>query len=163
MEKLTKNLQEKLNKIIDDHASSEANLIPILLSAQAINPFNYISEDVATYVASKLDISLSRVSSLVSFYAALSNQPRGKNIIKLCKSTACLVNDYKSLQMVLETQLKIKVGQTTPCKSFSLEYTDCIGACDISPAIKINHTVYGHLTEEKISELVSLYRGSSHE
>ena len=163
MKKLNTDLQEKLDDIIRENNTSEDNLLPILLSAQDLTPYNYISEDVASYVASNLDISVSRVSSLISFYSALSDQPRGKNIIKVCKSTACLVNDFKNLRQILESQLEIKLGQTTSCKVFSLEYTDCIGACDISPAIKINHTVYGHLTEEKIRELLNFYRRSGHE
>lgn len=159
MEKLSKDLSMQLDAIVDQNGSDEANLIPMLLAAQELNDENYISEEVGSYIASKLGITVVKLSSVMSFFAALSDTPRGKNVIKICKSTACLVNDYQSVRDILERELGIVMGGVTPDKHFSLEYTECIGACDISPAFRINKKVYGNLNESKIVELLNTYRG----
>ena len=70
-----------------------------------------------------------------------------------------MVNKYKTLRDILEKQLGIKVGETTFDNKFTLMYTPCFGACDISPAFRIGEEVYGKLSEEKISEIIQSYRG----
>lgn len=151
----------KLDSILETNDFNEANMIPILLATQELSEENYISEDVSKYIASKLGLTLAKLSSVISFYAALSDKPRGKHVIKLCKSTSCLINNYQSLRSILERELGISMGETTPCKTFSLEYTECIGACDISPAFRIDKEIYGNLDEAKIIDLLNKYKGES--
>lgn len=158
MTSLTNESAGLLNEIIEKNGNDESNLLPILLDAQAISDRNYISEDVAVHIASQLDIPLSRVSSVISFFAALSVEPRGRNVIKLCRSTACMVNKYQSVRDILEDELQIRMGETTPDGLFSLEYTECIGACDISPAFRINREVHGNLDADSIKALLNQIR-----
>lgn len=159
---LTKESVLLLDKIIEDNGNNGSNLLPILLDAQALSAQNYISEEVAVHIASELNIPLSRVSSVISFFSALSTNPRGAYVIKICKSTTCMVNEYQSVRDVLEKNLGIQMGETTADGLFSLEYTECIGACDISPAFKINQEVYGDLNQEKITSLLNQIREVSH-
>lgn len=150
--------QAEVKEIVAQYLNKESNLLPILQEVQRRSDQNYISKDVAFHVASEVGVSINKVSSVISFFSALSAKPRGKNVIKICKSTACLVNGYKDLLAVLENQLKISVGNTTDDGLFSLEFTECIGACDISPAFRINEVVYGNLSEEKITNVLDSFR-----
>jgi len=159
MEKLTNDLRQSLDEIISQNQCDETNLMPMLLAAQDLNVNNYISEEVGTYIASKLDITPVRISAAISFFSALSTKKSGEHVIKLCRSTTCLINDYQSVRDILERELNIKMGETTDDYKFSLEYTECIGACDISPAFRIGKEVYGNLDESKIVDLLNRYKG----
>jgi NADH:ubiquinone oxidoreductase subunit E len=86
-------------------------------------------------------------------------EPRGKYIIEVCNSGPCYVRNYKEVASVLEEILGIKVGETTEDELFTLQYTSCIGACDIAPAMKIGEEVYGNLNREKIEKIIDQYRG----
>ena len=158
MTPFTKELSLKLDEICISHDDNITNLLPILQRAQELSEYNYISQDVASYIASRLKVPFASVASVISFYASISDKPRGKNIIQICKSTSCMINDYQSIKDILERELEISVGETTKDKAFSLEYTECIGACDISPAIRINKDVFGQLTESKLRNLLDEYR-----
>jgi len=148
----------EVKEIVAQYTNKESNLLPILQEVQGKSSHNFISQEVAFHVAEEVGVKISKVSSVISFFSALSSKPRGQNVIKICKSTACLVNGYKSLQKALEEQLKISVGETTEDGLFSLEYTECIGACDVSPAFRINEVVYGNLSEDKIANVIDSFR-----
>ena len=155
----TRELCQKVDAICEAHENSESHLLPILQEAQELSPYHYISEEVASYIASKLGVTLAHVSAVISFFSSLSTKPRGKHVIQICKSTACLVNGYQNIRDTLEAELGIKVGQVTSDQVFSLEYTECIGACDVSPAMRINKEVHGNLTKEKVTHIISELRG----
>lgn len=159
MEQLSNDIRMKIDEILSNNGTDLINLIPILLAVQDLSTHNYISEEVGTYIATKLDITATKVSAAITFYSALSNKPRGKYVIKLCRSTSCLINNYQSVRDILERELHIKMGETTYDGKFSLEYTECIGACDISPAFRIGKNVYGNLDEFKIVDLINEYKG----
>lgn len=150
--------QEKVGDILDLFDRDSQNLLAILLEVQKIIPMNYIPVEVAEFLSEELDIPLSRIYDVITFYSALSDKPRAKNIIQLCKSTVCRVNKYQTLRDALEEELGIKVGETTDDREFSLVYSPCFGSCDISPAFRINEKVYGKLTKEKISKILNSYR-----
>lgn len=152
-------LIEEVNNIIDRHKNDKHNLLSILLEIQNISSEHYISKEIAEVVSKRLGISLSRVYDVVTFYSAFSDKPRGEYIIQICNSTACKINKYQTLKDVLEEELSIKVGETTLDGKFTLMYTPCFGACDISPAFRIGDEVFGKLTKEKIKEIISNYGG----
>jgi NADH-quinone oxidoreductase subunit E len=151
-------LNTELKNIIEKHGRSPENLIQILLEYQADKDAGFISEDEIKLIASELNISESRVCGVMSFYSLLSTKPRGRFVIQVCNDVPCYVNGSLNVLRELEGSLKIKIGETTPDGIFSLEYTSCLGCCDISPAIRIEEELYGNLTSEKISEIISLYR-----
>ena len=149
-----KDLFADVQNIIDAHSNDKHDLLGILLEIQAIVPQQYISKEVAKFISEKLGISNNDVCEVVTFYSALSDKPRGRHIIQICNSTACMVNKYQTLRNVLEKQLGIKVGETTADNKFTLMYTPCFGACDIAPAFRIGEEVYGKLNEEKIKKII---------
>lgn len=155
---LKKDLHAKVKSILDTYGNNKDNLLAILLESQAIMPRRYINKEVAEFISRQLGISLSKTYDVITFYSALSDEPRGKHLIQICNSTACMVNKYETLKEKLEQHLGIRVGETTKDGMFTLVYTPCFGACDISPAFRIDENVLGNLNNEKIKNIIQSYR-----
>ena len=155
---LEKDLYSKIEEIIEKYENNKNNILGILLEVQAIAPQQYISADIAKFVSRSLGISLSRTYDVITFYSALSDKPRGQYVIQICNSTACMVNKYETLKDVLEQQLEIKVGETTNDGMFTLMYSPCFGACDVSPAFRIGDEIFGELSKKKIKDIIHDYR-----
>lgn len=98
-------------------------------------------------------IPMNKVYSFITFYAMLSVKPRGRYIVRMCKSAPCHVHGAQAVVQALEDQLGISIGETTEDGRFTLEYCPCLGLCEISPAIMINEHVYGNLTPESVRVL----------
>jgi NADH:ubiquinone oxidoreductase 24 kD subunit len=143
---LTKDLATKIDTIITNYQSNSSKLVGILLDIQDVVPKQYIPREVAAYVSEKMNIPLSKVYDVISFYAALSELPRADYVIQLCDSVVCKVTGNTILRDTITELLGIKAQEATADGKYWLEYTPCFGACDISPAMRINGKVYGHLT-----------------
>lgn len=150
--------REDVEAIIEENGNTEQSLISILLQVQESSGQNYIDEEWAGIVASKLNISLSRVYDVITFYSMFSTKARGKYVIEVCKSATCHVTGAKITTKLFEDVLGIRVGETTKDGMYTLQYTSCIGACNIGPAMKIGENVYGHLTRERIEEIIQSLR-----
>jgi len=144
-----------LENTIKDFEYKEDNLIQILHMAQAI--FGYLPTEVQKFIAKKMDISLSHVSGVVTFYSFFSTQPKGKYKIQICLGTACYVRGGKKIVDALKEELGIDIAETTPDRKFSLEVMRCIGACGLAPAISINDKVYKRVNPNKIREILNEY------
>ena len=84
----------------------------------------------------------------------------GKHVIRICEGTACHVNGAKGILTTLETELKIKVDETTEDGVFTLLSVACIGCCSLAPVIMIDNETYGSLTPDKTSQIIKKYRGN---
>jgi NADH-quinone oxidoreductase subunit E len=151
--------KQKVQEIIEKYGGSGERLVQILLELQEASGQNYISKETAIIVAEELEIPLTRVYDVITFYAMFNTEPKGKYIIEFCKSAPCHVNKPQNVISMFEKILDIKVGETTPDKMFTLECSSCFGACDIAPAVKIGETVYGNLDEQKVQEIINKYQG----
>lgn len=159
-------MEQVLNKkdiisIIKKNGQSQEFLLAILLDIQKASGKNYVSQEWAYIVAEELKISLSTVYDVLTFYSMFSTTPRGKYIIELCKSATCHITGAKSIKGIFEEMLGINIGETTEDGVFTLQYTSCMGACNIGPAIKINDKVYGHLNKEVIQDILNSYKEGS--
>jgi NADH:ubiquinone oxidoreductase subunit E len=146
--------------MIKKMAQKETPLLQVLLKVQDQNPYHYIGEDAVLTIAKELNLSKARVYSTASFYSEISLAPRGKNIIRVCSNAPCENAGKKEILDSLKSILKIDVGETTYDRVFTLETVNCLGACYMSPAIKINDTVYGNLESEMLPSILSLYKES---
>lgn len=156
---LTKDLAMKIDSIIDSNKSDSSKLVGILLEVQDIIPKQYIPREVASYISEKMNIPLSKVYDVISFYAALSDVPRADYVIQLCDSVVCKVTGNTILRDTITDLLGIHEQEATPDGKYWLEYTPCFGACDISPAMRINGKVYGHLTTPKsVKDVLDNYK-----
>jgi NADH:ubiquinone oxidoreductase 24 kD subunit len=118
---------------------------------------NYLTDEAMVEVARELDISAAEVYGTASFYTFLDTQVKGKYVIRVCKTITCSMKGKSDIIHTLEEILKIKVGETTTDKQFSLIETNCIGWCHKAPAILINEMPYTDLTPEKVSEIIKNY------
>lgn len=132
------------------------NLLRLLTEEQ--NKSSYVPREFITEVAQSLNIPITEVYGVATFYSFLSTKPLGRNVIRVCKSLPCYL---KNSQMIIESVAKaigIRPGETTPDGKFSLELTNCIGACDQAPAMLVNSDVHGNLTPRKISQILKSYK-----
>lgn len=125
--------------------------------------YNYIPKDLLIELSEYMDMPLSKLYSMATFYKALSLIPKGKNIIKVCDGTACHIRSSNSLLDELEKTLGIKPGETTKDGKFSLETVNCLGSCAIAPVMVINDKYYGKLTPSMVREILKEYGGAINE
>jgi NADH:ubiquinone oxidoreductase subunit E len=131
----------------------------ILISLKAIqSKFGYISEADIAEVAKSYETSISDVYGVATFYSFLCVKPAGKNVIRICRSLPCHLKEGEAVRSRLIEILGIGPGETTPDGRFSLEVTNCIGACDIAPAMLINGEPRGNLTQDNIASILNEYR-----
>lgn len=128
-------------------------LLPMLEEIQA--KFGYVSEANAHYLSRKTGIPFSKIYGVITFYEMLYTEPKGKYIIRICNSPSCYLNGSLNLIKFLASLLKIKSGETTKNKKFSLEIVSCIGCCDKAPTMMINNKIYHNLDEKKIKKIIS--------
>jgi len=130
----------------------------LVLIKRTQSQFGYVPEEFITELAQSLNISISEVYGVVTFYSFLSTKPMGRNVIRICKSLPCYLKSSKMIIESVADELGIKPGETTPDGRFSFQLTNCIGACDRAPAMLINDDIHTDLTPEKISQVLKSYR-----
>lgn len=145
----------RIGDIIEEYKNREGSLIQILHLAQGI--YGYLPLELQQFIAEKLDIPLSKVSGVTTFYSFFSTQPRGEFTIRVCLGTACYVRGGKKIVERLQEILGIGVGDTTADRKFTLEVMRCIGACGLAPAITINDKVYKQVNPEKLQAIIEKY------
>ncbi len=148
-------VEERVLRIVSQHGAQEDSLLQILHGVQADN--NSLSEAELTQVARAMDIPLSRVYGVATFYSLYSVRPRGKFVIRVCESAPCHITGAQAVIRAFEQGLGIKMGETTRDRKFTLEYTSCLGVCGVAPAVMINDQVYGNLTPEKVKDVLANY------
>jgi NADH:ubiquinone oxidoreductase subunit E len=145
-----------LKEVIIDYERKESNLIQILHMAQAI--FGYVPAEVQHFIADQMELSVSKVNSVLTFYSFFSTRPKGKYTVSVCLGTACYVRGGKDVLYKLKSVLGIDVGATTEDKIFSLSVMRCIGACGLAPAMTINNKVYKQVNPNKIQGILGMLK-----
>ena len=145
----------KLNSIIEKFKGKPGGLIPVLEEAQVALEFIPIS--VQKRIASGLNLPLSRVYGVVTFYSFFTMTPRGKHTVRVCLGTACYVRGGKSIAETLQKALGINDGETTPDRMFTLETVRCLGACGLGPVVVVDEDIHGRLKSGKVKEVLSQY------
>ena len=146
---------ERIGQIIAEYKSREGNLIQILHLAQGI--YGYLPLKLQQFIAEKLDLPLSKVSGVATFYSFFATKPRGEYTIRVCLGTACYVRGGKKILERIREILGLEVGDTTADGKFTLEVMRCIGACGLAPAITINGKVYKQVNPEKLQTIIEKY------
>jgi NADH:ubiquinone oxidoreductase subunit E len=144
-----------LRQVILDYERKQSNLIQILHMAQAI--FGYLPEEVLHFIGMELDMPMSKIYGVVSFYSYFSTLPKGRHTIYVCLGTACYVRGGKKVLEALKESLGIDISETTPDRRFSLEVKRCIGSCGLAPAMSIDNVVHKRVNANKIQEILKKY------
>jgi len=148
-------MKNVVDEVLKDYDYDHSALLSILQNIQQKE--GYLSPEIIKEVAKKINLPLSKVYGVATFYSQFRLKPRGKNIIRVCLGTACHVRGGKRILETIENELGIKDGETTSDGRFTLESVACIGACGLAPVMMINNDTYGRLTPDKISGVLSRY------
>lgn len=146
----------ELSEFIDKLEDKNGSLITVLHKAQ--NLFGFLSQDVQKFVAKKLNIPVSKVNGVVTFYSYFTEEPTGKYVINICMGTACFVKGSGEVLSEFENKLKIKVGETTENGKYTLQVLRCVGACGLAPVVTVNDKVYGHFTKQRVDKILDEYK-----
>ena len=149
----------RLEELINRRKGETWALIPLLQDVQ--EAFGYIPPECMEPVAEALNLFPSEVQGVVTFYAGFSLEPKGKNVIKICRGTACHVRGGRSILRFIKKELGLDEGQTTPDYQFTLETVACLGACFLAPAMMINRSYFGKLSPPKVSSILAEHGGPS--
>lgn len=148
---------EAVDDILNKYDCNKSYLIAILQEIQ--NEYNYLPEEKLVYVAEKLEINLSKIFSVATFYENFSLIPKGKYIIKVCDGTACHVRKSIPILDAMRKELTLTAEKhTTDDMLFTIETVSCLGACGLAPVITINDKVYPKMTPESSIEIIKTLR-----
>ena len=148
------NDEKTVDKIIKK--SGESSLITILQEVQS--HYNYLPEQVLALLSEKLEIPLSKIFSLATFYRSFSLKPRGENLLKVCLGTACHVKSGTNLLEKVKRDLSLSEEETTTRDLvFTVEKVRCLGCCSLAPVVSVNEDTYGSMTQEKLSKVLKKY------
>ncbi|NLF43056.1 MAG: NADH-quinone oxidoreductase subunit NuoE [Bacteroidales bacterium] len=149
-------IEELVKQQAEVYGRERNSLMPILQAV--VKTERYLSEEAMVAIAKELDMSAADVYGTASFYTFLDTKPKGKNIIRVCKTITCHMKGKDSIIAALEETLGIKLGETTTDKQFSLLQANCLGWCHKGPVMLINDEIYPELTPEKAIEIVQEFR-----
>lgn len=142
-----------IDEFIGQQGDSRNNLLPLF--QKIVEKENYLSEDSLVMVAEAMKLSTADVYGTATFYAYLSTVPRGKYIIRMCRNISCMMKAQAEVMAALSNHLKIKVGETTTDKKFTLLQVNCLGWCHKAPAMMINSEVFTDLTSQKAIQVIN--------
>ncbi len=144
-----------VKSLADKYGRNREALIPILQGI--IQADRFLSQETMTEVATELNISAAQVYGTATFYSFLDTEPRGTYVIRVCRTITCAMKGKNAIVQTIEELLKIKVGETTQNKKFSLLETNCLGWCHKGPAMLINDEAFTELDPDKVREIISEY------
>jgi len=149
--------EERLNEILSSYQGKKEELIPILQQGQQV--FGYLPEPAMKKIAKFLKLPESTVFGVGTFYAQFKLVPSGRNIIKVCRGTACHVRGGARILREVEKHLGIKPGESSLDLEYCLETVACIGACALAPTMVVNNETHGQMTTKKAAEVLEQFRG----
>ena len=144
-------LEEQLRTILPDQPAGKEALIPLLQQVQGA--LGYVPEDAVYLISEKSGVPASEVFGVLTFYAQFRLVPQGRNVIRVCRGTACHVRGGSAVRRALEKRLGIEPGETTADMEYSLDTVACIGACALAPTMTMNDQVYGQMSAKKVEEI----------
>lgn len=147
--------KEVVNKVLKKHNNDKALLVDILQDVQAA--IGYLPKEALAATAAGLDVPLSRVYSVATFFKTFSLTPRGRNLISVCMGTACHVRGADKVLASVEKELGITPGGTTDDLKFTLETVNCVGACALGPVVIVGEDYHGEMTPEGIVSVLKEY------
>jgi NADH-quinone oxidoreductase subunit E len=147
--------KRKIVSILDSHESDPGMLVAILQDIQT--EYNYLPKETLTQISQGLDIPLTRVYSVATFFKAFSLKPRGRHIINVCLGTACHVRGASRVLEEIGRQLDIKPSETTKDFKYTMETVNCVGACALGPIVIIDGKYSGQIKTDKVKTLLESY------
>ena len=148
-------IQSLIKSLADEYGRKRESLLPIMQAV--VEREKSLSEYSMVEIAREIDVPAAEVFGTATFYSFIETKPTGQYIIRICKTISCAMKGKNQVLFAIQDMLKIKMGETTPDKRFSLLETNCLGWCHKAPAMLINNEVYTGLTPEKVREILTDY------
>lgn len=145
-------MQETVDRIIDQYGGEERHLLAVLQDIQG--KFNFLPRPALEQVCRKMNISMSRISYMATFFSSFSLKERGKHICTVCLGTACHVRGAPRLVEELERVLEVKAGQTTKDRQFTVETVNCVGACALGPLVIVDGEYHGNMSANQVDRMI---------
>jgi NADH-quinone oxidoreductase subunit E len=149
-------IKERIADIVEPYRGQKGILISVLQAVQ--DRLGYLPDEAISEVSRVLNIPVSEVFGVASFYALFRFERSGQYLVRVCQGTACHVRGGKRILETVKNELGISPGETTPDYKFSLERVACFGSCALAPVMVINKSVYGRMTTGKAKKILEEYR-----
>jgi len=146
---------KRVQKIISESQGQKWGLIPLLQKVQ--EELGYIPKEALEPIAQGLNLFPSQVQGVISFYAQFFMEPRGRNIVRVCRGTACHVRGGRTILKVVKQHLGVEEGRTTEDYKFTLETVACLGTCFLAPVMMVNRGYFGKLVPPKVQSILKQY------
>jgi len=147
--------QKKIDQIVEKYAGKEGVLIQLLLDVQ--KELNWVPKEAIQRISERLQVPLSQIYRVASFYKSMSLRPRGRHLVNVCLGTACQVRDGPRVMDRVISVLGINAGQTTPDMKFTLERVNCLGCCALGPVMVVDGEYHGKMMPAKAEEILKSY------
>ncbi len=155
LEEFTEEQIRELDRIIQSCKGRPGALIPVLERAQEL--LGYIPAPVQRRIGEGLNIPLSQVYGVVTFYSLFTMKPRGRHTIRVCLGTACYVRGGKKINETVKHMFNIEEGETTEDRRFTYESVRCLGACGLGPVMVVDGNVHGRVKPDKLKSILDQY------
>lgn len=149
-------MEQTVDAILDRYGNQDSELLAVLMDIQA--KFNYLPRPALEHVAVRMGVSRARINYMATFFRAFSLKERGKHICTVCLGTACHVRGAPMLVEEFERVLKVKAGETTEDKAFTVETVNCVGACALGPLVIVDGEYHGNQSSSQVERLVKKVR-----
>ena len=149
---------KRIDRIIADYQGQKWSLIPLVQEIQ--QRIGYVPKEAIPRIADALGLFPSEVQAVITFYAQLYTEPRGRNIVRVCRGTACHVRGGKTILKLVRQHLGVEEGETTTDMEYTLETVACIGVCALAPNIVVNSDNYGNMNPKKVARLFAARSGA---
>jgi NADH-quinone oxidoreductase subunit E len=149
---MTQTIVDDMRAILAEQSDGEGSLLAVLEDVQS--RYRYLPRDALILISERLDMPLSQVYSVATFYNAFSLKPQGRHRFQVCTGTACHVRGAIQVLDRLETQLGIRAGQTSPDLAYTLETVNCLGACALGPVVVADGAYARQMTASKVDRLL---------
>ena len=145
----------KIDQIIDKHGGADSALIQILIEVQSEN--HWLPREALTRISEKLEVPMSRIQHIITFYKAFSQVPKGRHEIHVCMGTACHVRGAQRVLETIQDQVGINPGETDVDLKFSLETVNCIGCCALGPVVVVDGEYHGNIAPSQVEDVLKIY------
>ena len=142
----------RISEVIEQFKEMKGALIPVLHEVQ--DTYGYLPKEVLEFVSEQLNLPMTEIYGVATFYSFFSLEPKGEHVIRVCMGTACYIKGAQSIIDQISLELNVKVQGTTVDNKFTLDATRCLGACGLAPVITIGERVYGRLTKNDIPKIL---------
>jgi len=153
---ITDDMWTRIDEIVARNRSIPGSVITVLRECQDI--VGYLPVELIDHISEGLNLSRSEVFGVASFYALFSMQPKGRHLIKVCMGTACYVKGIKEVMSRVENEFRLKQGDTSEDRRFSLEAVRCLGACGLAPVMVVGQDTFGSVKADKVIQILDKYK-----